>query len=183
MVTHSEASSATPATVVAVPDPETATSPAELTAALRLLKCWSGLSYRDLERRAQRHGTILPRSTLTTALSRDGLPREELVAAFVQACGCDQHQTARWVAVRRRLAIAALGEASLIANRPATTTRMVFVPPSGHGRHGAGGAGRRSVAAQLLPPAWHGGGTLARVLIVTVAAAVLIITAVTARAI
>lgn len=50
-----------------------------------------------------------PRSTLVVALRRDRLPREEeLVSAFVQACGCDRGTVGRWADVRRGLAIGAV---------------------------------------------------------------------------
>lgn len=74
----------------------------EFVAAMRRLKTRSGMSYRDLERRAAQHGDVLPRSTLQTALARDELPRWEVVAAFVRACGCDQHETSAWLAAYRR---------------------------------------------------------------------------------
>ena len=47
---------------------------------------------------------MLPRSSLTTALSRDSLPREPLVAAFVRACGADEDLVNVWLASRRRVA-------------------------------------------------------------------------------
>jgi hypothetical protein len=87
-----------------VPDPETARTTAEFIHQLRRLKAWSGLTYRQLERRAGEHGDVLPHSTVATALSRESLPRVELVRALVRACGCDEKTAGTWVAVRRRLA-------------------------------------------------------------------------------
>jgi len=58
------------------PDPTPVQSPAELVNAMRSLKGWSALSYRQLEKRAAQEGIMLPRSTLLGALSRDSLPRE-----------------------------------------------------------------------------------------------------------
>jgi tetratricopeptide (TPR) repeat protein len=88
------------------PDPATVSSPAEFVGALRRLKQWTGLGYRQLERRAADAGELLPRSTLTAALSRDTLPREDLVVTLTRTCGCGEDEVASWVAARRRLAAA-----------------------------------------------------------------------------
>ncbi|GAB2818706.1 hypothetical protein GCM10027176_23980 [Actinoallomurus bryophytorum] len=85
------------------PDPRHAASPAEFVAQLRRLKAWSDLTYRRLEKEAMRRGHVLPHSTIATALKRDSLPRTELLAALVSACGCDEETVALWVAVRQRL--------------------------------------------------------------------------------
>jgi hypothetical protein len=130
-------------------DPLSTSTPAEFTAAMRRLKSWSGLSYRDLERRAGRNGTVLPRSTLTTALSRDSLPREELVEAFTQACGLDQREATRWVAARRRLAAGG-----------SDPGRGTAYPADG------------SLVARLLPPVWCEGSRLTRLLILALLAVV-----------
>ncbi|MEV4121589.1 tetratricopeptide repeat protein [Micromonospora sp. NPDC049645] len=53
---------------------------------LRRLKQESRLTYRELERRAAAVGDVLPRSTLATALRGPGLPRREVVAAYLRAC-------------------------------------------------------------------------------------------------
>jgi hypothetical protein len=88
------------------PSPQDATTTAMYVDALLRLKNWTGLSYRQLEKRAAAMGDVLPRTTLTAALSRDGLPREELVSALVRACGQDEADIACWVTVRRGLAAA-----------------------------------------------------------------------------
>ncbi|KAB8184003.1 RICIN domain-containing protein [Microbispora catharanthi] len=88
------------------PQPRTATTPAEFVALMRRLRAWSGCSYRQLERRAEAVGDVLPRATLADALSRRDLPREDLLAAFVRACGADDDTVAEWVDARRRLAVA-----------------------------------------------------------------------------
>jgi hypothetical protein len=89
------------------PDPgETATA-GEFVEALRRLKRWTGMGYRQLAKRAAAAGHALPRSTLTVALNRGTLPREDLVAAFVRTCGCDDAEVAAWVNARRRIAAAA----------------------------------------------------------------------------
>ncbi|MGH3839807.1 MAG: helix-turn-helix domain-containing protein, partial [Pseudonocardiaceae bacterium] len=89
------------------PDPAAVDTPAEFVEDLRRLKRWSGLGYRQLEKRAAAIGESLPRSTLTAALTRDTLPREDLVAALVRTCGCDDDGVRRWVDSRRRIAAAA----------------------------------------------------------------------------
>ena len=73
-------------------------------AALRRLKAWSGLSYRRLEHRATEAGHALPYSTAATMLGRDSLPREELVAAFVAACGVRGEEAEAWLDARVAIA-------------------------------------------------------------------------------
>ncbi|MEU9188422.1 hypothetical protein AB0D14_28595 [Streptomyces sp. NPDC048484] len=82
-------------------------------AALRRLKAWSGLSYRQLERRATEAGHALPYSTAATMLGRDRLPREQLVAAFVAACGVRSDEAEAWLDARVTIA----------CGRPAETRR------------------------------------------------------------
>ena len=88
------------------PDPDTAANAAEFVAALRRLRQWSGLSYRELAKRASAAGDALPRSTVTAAMTRTALPREDLVAALARTCGCDKEEVERWVSARRRIAAA-----------------------------------------------------------------------------
>jgi hypothetical protein len=85
------------------PDPEQACSSAEFVAQMQALKDWSGLTYRELTSRAEAVGDILPRSTVANMLSRSSVPREELVAAFVRACGCGPDATDTWLRVRKEL--------------------------------------------------------------------------------
>lgn len=80
--------------------------PAQFVAAMRGLKAGSGLSYRDLERRAAGAGEFLPRSTLLNALTRDTLPKSPLVAAFVRACGRGPDDVAAWLTAHHRLTVA-----------------------------------------------------------------------------
>ncbi|MCZ0207671.1 tetratricopeptide repeat protein [Streptomyces sp. UMAF16] len=74
---------------------------------MRQLKERSGLTYRELEERAARSGDVLARSTLADVLRRCTLPRPEVLAGFVRACGDEQRLDA-WLdareRVRRRLA-------------------------------------------------------------------------------
>lgn len=76
---------------------------ADLTAELRELKARSRLTYRQLEERAARQGEQLPRSTLADVLRNGSLPRQELLTAFVRACGEGDHLS-DWLAARRRAA-------------------------------------------------------------------------------
>ncbi|MFE7216691.1 hypothetical protein ACFY0A_38615 [Streptomyces sp. NPDC001698] len=69
---------------------------------MRQLRRWADLSYRQLERNATDAGDVLPRATISAALGRDELPREELLAAYVRACGDDDTVSA-WLEARRRL--------------------------------------------------------------------------------
>ncbi|MGW3626718.1 helix-turn-helix domain-containing protein [Streptomyces sp. NPDC000880] len=87
----------------AAPDPEQAQSSVEFVAQMQALKDWSGLTYRELTARADAVGDILPRSTVANMFSRSTVPREELVAAFVRACGCGPGTTETWLRVRKEL--------------------------------------------------------------------------------
>jgi hypothetical protein len=110
------------------PDPQAAATAAAYVDALRRLKDWSGSSYRQLEKRAAAVGDVLPRATLTAVLTRDGLPREELVAALVRACGGDAAEVARWASARRRLA-AAVGPVEVLPVPVEVPPVPVEVPP------------------------------------------------------
>ncbi|MFF6971813.1 helix-turn-helix domain-containing protein [Streptomyces tsukubensis] len=83
--------------------PREARDTAELAALLRDLKERSGLTYRALEEAAARRGDVLPRSTLAAVLGGRGLPRPELLAAFVRACG-EGSRVDEWLEARARIA-------------------------------------------------------------------------------
>ncbi|MFE0258213.1 helix-turn-helix domain-containing protein [Streptomyces sp. NPDC059010] len=83
--------------------PQQARDTAEFVAAMRELKDRAGLTYRQLEERAAEHGEVVPRSTLADVLRGRTLPRPELLAAFVRACG-DGERAAQWLAARDALA-------------------------------------------------------------------------------
>ncbi len=85
------------------PRPEQASTPAEFVAALRALKLWSGLTFRQLSAKARASGDHLAISTIASALSRSTLPRREVVAGFVRACQLDDEVVADWVAARDAL--------------------------------------------------------------------------------
>ncbi|MET9953038.1 helix-turn-helix transcriptional regulator [Streptomyces sp. NPDC006339] len=86
------------------PDPREARNPAEFIARLQALRTWSGLTYRELAARADARGDVLPRSTVANMLARTTVPREELLAAFVRACGVGPGAAQEWEAVRKELA-------------------------------------------------------------------------------
>ncbi|WP_338930838.1 helix-turn-helix domain-containing protein [Streptomyces netropsis] len=71
---------------------------------MRRLKDRSGLTYRELEQRAQDRGEILARSTLSDVLQGHSLPRPELLVAFLHACGVDdEREIAAWLETRSRI--------------------------------------------------------------------------------
>ncbi|MGW0988734.1 helix-turn-helix domain-containing protein [Streptomyces sp. NPDC002486] len=87
------------------PSPHEACSAAEFVACMRRLKEQAGLTYRQLEAHAEQQGDVLARSTAADVLRRDSLPRAEVVAAFVRACGRGE-DASDWLAARNRLAAA-----------------------------------------------------------------------------
>ncbi|MGC4772605.1 helix-turn-helix domain-containing protein [Micromonospora sp. DT44] len=94
------------------PSPDEATNPAEFVTALRALREWSGLTYRELAAKADASGDVLPSSTIASALSRTTLPRQQVVHSFARACGLDDATAARWVAARNRLAVGPISSGS-----------------------------------------------------------------------
>jgi hypothetical protein len=70
---------------------------------MQQLKKRSGLTYRELEERAALSGDVLARSTLADTLRRTSLPRPDVLAAFVRACGDGQRVDA-WLNARDRIA-------------------------------------------------------------------------------
>jgi len=74
--------------------------------ALRNLRAWANLTYRELESRATAAGDRLPRGTIASAMSRGVMPREQTIAAFVRACGGDGSAVEVWLSTRRRIAAA-----------------------------------------------------------------------------
>ena len=89
-------------TITPPPSPADATDEAAFVGELRRLKTWSGLSFRQLESRASDSGDVLPYSTAATMLNKNRLPRAEVVAAFVRACGVAD--VAPWLRTRARIA-------------------------------------------------------------------------------
>jgi hypothetical protein len=78
---------------------------AGFVASMQQLKERTGLTYRELEELAARSGDVLPRSTLAGILRRTSLPRPDLLAAFVRACG-EGRQVGAWLDARERIAAA-----------------------------------------------------------------------------
>jgi transcriptional regulator with XRE-family HTH domain len=79
-------------------------------AALRELKQRSGLTLRGLEEKAAAQGEVLARSTVADMLRKDSLPRPELLAAYVRACGVDEPEP--WLRARERLAAGVVAPAA-----------------------------------------------------------------------
>ncbi|MER7484144.1 XRE family transcriptional regulator [Streptomyces sp. NPDC126510] len=86
------------------PQPTQTRTSAEFTEALRTLRTWSGLTYRQLEAKAAAHTDTLPTSTIANTLGRNTLPRERFVEAFTRACGLDEEEVRKWLEARRRIA-------------------------------------------------------------------------------
>ncbi|MFJ7265932.1 helix-turn-helix domain-containing protein [Streptomyces sp. NPDC099050] len=84
-------------------EPRRADSAAAFIALLRELKSRSGLTYRQLERRAADQGGVLARSTLADVLAGKKLPRPELLSDFVRACG-DGARADEWLRSWSRIA-------------------------------------------------------------------------------
>jgi tetratricopeptide (TPR) repeat protein len=87
-------------------DPAAAGSAPQLVALLRELRAASGLSIREVSRRARDRGDWLPTSTLAAVLNRDAIPRSEVVAAIVRACGGDEPAVEAWLAQCARISAA-----------------------------------------------------------------------------
>ena len=87
------------------PQPQEAGTATEFVAALRALRVWSGLTFRELEGKATANGDVLPSSTIAAALGRPTLPREQIVTALVRACGLDEAVVQDWLSARRRVAM------------------------------------------------------------------------------
>ncbi|WP_329017107.1 XRE family transcriptional regulator [Micromonospora rifamycinica] len=114
------------------PQPDDAEVAADLVRAMRQLRLWSGQTYRQLEAKASAVGDVLPSSTVATALNRSTLPREQIVEAFVRACGLDEDAVQRWLAVRKRIAMQEEGTAASDEQADATAPSEVYadgVPP------------------------------------------------------
>lgn len=101
------------------PPSPAATDETAFVAELRRLKTWSGLSFRQLERNATDSGDVLPYSTAATMLGKNRLPRAEVVAAFVRACGVADVRP--WLLTRTRIAD---GTAAAPAPAPAPRARL-----------------------------------------------------------
>ncbi|WP_143229645.1 helix-turn-helix domain-containing protein [Actinophytocola xanthii] len=120
------------------PSPATAIDDAALVAQLRRLKAWSGLSFRQLERRAAGAGDTLPYSTAATMLGKSRLPREDVVAAFVRACGVADVRP--WLVARARIADRDAAPPVPAAPRPPARWRRAVAAAAALAAAFAGGA-------------------------------------------
>ncbi|GAA4238561.1 hypothetical protein GCM10022254_55030 [Actinomadura meridiana] len=104
----------------AAPAPDDLADIPSFKAGLRRLKAWSGMSYRELERKAAAAGEPLPATTIADMLSatRPRMPREGQVRALVRACGCGEDEADAWVRARRRIVMT---EAPLPDGRPSAS--------------------------------------------------------------
>jgi hypothetical protein len=107
------------------PSPAAATDEAAFVAELRRLKAWSGCSFRQLERQAAAAGDVLPASTAATMLGKNRLPREELLVAFVRACGLREDDMRPWLTTRARIAD---GTAATTTETTTATTTAAVAP-------------------------------------------------------
>lgn len=110
----------------------------------------SGLSLREVARRARAAGHDLPTSTVWDMLSRSSLPRIEALRAYLLACGVPTPDIDGWLATRRRL-----------ARRPATQSGFRYVEPRQLPHRPFGFAGRRREMA-VLDALLDGGGPAER---------------------
>ncbi|MEU6366928.1 XRE family transcriptional regulator [Streptomyces sp. NPDC046931] len=120
---------------------------------LQRLKERSGLTYRELEERAARNGEMLARSTLAGILRRTSLPRPDLLAAFVRACG-DGERVDAWLDARDRIA-AGVAVVPVPDPRPGSATAPA--PPRAEGSttprpHRTGRRGKGLAALLVVPP-------------------------------
>lgn len=149
------------------------TTAAEFVAAMRVLKTAAHVGFRTLEKRAAAAGDVLPRSTLVAVLSRDTLPREEVVSAFVRACGLGEDAVAKWLALWRHIA-GGTPTLAASASLPLSEPPAARPAPVDPGLHGSGWL-------DLVPPAIRRGSwplrltallLMALVAVITVAAVV-----------
>ncbi|MGV9212588.1 RICIN domain-containing protein [Micromonospora sp. RB23] len=115
--------------------PDEAADPADFIDLLRQLKDRSRLTFRQLEQRAAAAGDVLARSTAADVLRRSTLPRPEVLAAFVRACGAGE-QVDEWLRARNRLAAGAYDVAGppVDASSDTPTDRPAEARPRWSGR-------------------------------------------------
>ncbi|MFF3625960.1 RICIN domain-containing protein [Streptomyces sp. NPDC002164] len=138
-----------------IPDPRKVRSAAEFVALLRVVKDGSGLAFRELTRRAEAAGDVLPRSTIANMLARASVPREELLVAFLRACGREPAEVVDWLAVREELAVRGrrAGAADGIEEADGTGAAGEEADGNGEGRgRDAGRAVGRAIVPAAIPP-------------------------------
>jgi peptidoglycan hydrolase-like protein with peptidoglycan-binding domain len=107
--------------------PQVATA-REYVVSLRDVRQRSGLTYREISRRASAAGHWLPPSTLATMLGRNTLPRERTVVALLAACGTSAADIERWLDLRRDIE-AQLGEPTRREEKPTAPAASPHRPP------------------------------------------------------
>ena len=137
------------------PEPESIGDAASFVAGLRQMRERSGFTYRQLERRAADAGDKLPSSTMGGVLARNTLPRADLLAAFVRACGGGAEEIARWSAARARLAAKPTDAAKLVGQvgQPASDPAAAPTKPAASAAPAAPGA-TGPISAQARPGRW-----------------------------
>ncbi|MEU5783159.1 peptidoglycan-binding protein [Micromonospora lupini] len=110
--------------------PQVATA-GEFVVSLRDVRRRSGLTYREISRRASAAGHWLPPSTLATMLGRNTLPRERTVVALLAACGTPAADIERWVGLRREIE-ARLSEPARWEDEPTPPDSTSAEPDSTH---------------------------------------------------
>ncbi|MFG1871083.1 peptidoglycan-binding protein [Micromonospora arborensis] len=134
------------------PVPQAVTA-GEYVALLRDVRRCSGLTYREISRRASAAGHWLPPSTLATMLGRTTLPRERTVVALLAAFDTSAAEVERWVQLRRDLEARA-GERDRQPSHPAGTAVELSTvgdpAPSAPSRRGVLGPSRRWLRLAVL---------------------------------
>ncbi|MEU4680371.1 tetratricopeptide repeat protein [Micromonospora sp. NPDC023737] len=141
-------------------DPTTASSPERYVMLLRRVRDQSGLAYREIARRAQRTGDVLPASTLATMLGRSTLPRRDLVSALLRACGVPDDRVTAWLAVWGQLAAARTATKPLVAT-PRRSPRRSGQTIAGRSARIAAASGSAAPGAEEVGPASHTEGSAA----------------------
>jgi transcriptional regulator with XRE-family HTH domain len=79
------------------PDPSTASTAADYNDALKRLREWSGMTYRQIEEITQHYPRRVAPSTLCAAFTRGTLPARDLVESFLRAIELDDEQQRGWL--------------------------------------------------------------------------------------
>ncbi len=125
--------------------PSRVATPGEYVAALRQLRLSTGLTYREISRRATTAGHWLPPSTLAAALGRVTLPQERVVLALLAASGTPDAETRRWLAARNEIDMRLAEPARPDHPRPPEANRRESPPRSPAPTAAQAGVGRRMV--------------------------------------
>ena len=120
---------------VAPPDPAEASTVAEYLDALKAIREWSGMTYRQIDEITRHYPRRVVASTLCSALKRGTLPSRDLVANFLRALNLGDLTQHEWLEVWQAL----------------QDGRPVRAPTARRRRHHAGGRqhGADGLAAEL----------------------------------